>query len=330
VKLPFLTISLFTATKAVIVIIYLIATLALVWWIRTRLASWRSMIIAAYAISVLVLILWWVPKIQVSSLPAKGVKAEDVFKAENDARAILAQIIGGFGVLVGLYFAWQNIASTKDAQVTDRFYKAIEQLGASDDKGKPKFELRQGGIYALERIAHDSERDHWPIMQILTAYVRENSPRNEAHLRQADSRAPLAFDIQAVVRVIRLRKWRYEKPGQYLHLVGADLHGADLRDAHLVWANLSKVDLTQAFLYGANLTEALLAEADLEGASLKDVILGGAFLHGANLVNADLTGVDLRDSRGLTQERINSAIGDTHTKLPAGLVRPESWTKKSS
>jgi hypothetical protein len=111
-----------------------------------------------------------VPKIQVSLLPAKSVDAKEVFKAENDARTTLAQIIGGFAVLMGLYVAWQNLRQninttaqnleltnknlelTKEGQVTDRFTKAIEQLGATDDKGKPKLELRLGGIYALERM----------------------------------------------------------------------------------------------------------------------------------------------------------------------------------
>jgi hypothetical protein len=106
-----------------------------------------------------ILVLYWVPKIQVTSLRnAKGVKPQDVFKAENDARATLAQILGGFAVLVGLYFAWTNIVTTKEGQVTERFYKAIEQLGATGDSGKPKFELHLGGIYALERIARDSEK----------------------------------------------------------------------------------------------------------------------------------------------------------------------------
>ncbi len=39
-------------------------------------------------------------------------------------------------------------------------------------------EVRLGGIYALERIARDSPKDHWTIMEVLTAYVRENSPPN--------------------------------------------------------------------------------------------------------------------------------------------------------
>ena len=40
-------------------------------------------------------------------------------------------------------------------------------------------EIRLGGIYALERISNESEKDYWPIMEILTAYVRKNSSVEE-------------------------------------------------------------------------------------------------------------------------------------------------------
>jgi hypothetical protein len=171
------------------------------------------MVVAACVI----LVLWWVPKLQVASLwNAKDVNAKDVFKAENDARATLAQILGGFAILIGLYFAWRNIAATtknlelanknfelatkdleltKEGQVTERFTKAIQQLGATDDKGKPKLELRLGGIYALERIARDSERDHWPIMEILTAYVREHAQWKEPNLPADKKLPPLGTDM---------------------------------------------------------------------------------------------------------------------------------------
>ena len=61
---------------------------------------------------------------------------------------------------------------------TERFTRAIDQLGATDDKeGEPKLEIRLGAIYALERIARDSpERDYATIMEVLTAYVRDNAP----------------------------------------------------------------------------------------------------------------------------------------------------------
>jgi hypothetical protein len=133
----------------------------------------RPAVIAIFAACV-ILTLWWVPKEQVAPLRVAKVEPKEVFKAENDARVTLAQILGGFAVLIGLYFAWRNIAATnnnlelaKEAQITERFTKAIDQLGS------PQLELRLGGIYALERIARDSEKDHWPIMEILTAYVRE-------------------------------------------------------------------------------------------------------------------------------------------------------------
>jgi hypothetical protein len=36
-------------------------------------------------------------------------------------------------------------------------------------------EIRLGGIYALERITNELEKDYWSIMEVLTAYVRKNS-----------------------------------------------------------------------------------------------------------------------------------------------------------
>jgi Pentapeptide repeats (8 copies) len=311
-------------------------------------------------LTVLIVLLISIPKLQVASLPAKGVNAEDVFKDENDARATLAQILGGFAVLVGLYFAWTNITATKEGLITDRFYKAIEQLGATDDKGEPKLELRLGGIYALERIARDSERDHWPIMEVLTAYVRKHA----AYVRENEAgpvnRHPLAIDIQAILTVISRREWSYEKSsrrewtheqsGQNLELHGTDLHDGDLEGVHLKNAYLMRTHLERANLMGANLKRAILAlahleKAQLEGAHLEEAVMGGAYLTGAwlthahlekanlglaNLDGAHLEGADLTGSYNLTQQQVNSAIGDATTKLPSGLVMPESWKRGAS
>jgi predicted metal-binding membrane protein len=85
-------------------------------WLRK---NGRAILIVSVALFALleVLALIWVPQWQVASLrAAKGVELKDVFKAENDARATLAQILGGLTVLVGLYFAWANLKATQDAQ----------------------------------------------------------------------------------------------------------------------------------------------------------------------------------------------------------------------
>jgi hypothetical protein len=57
-----------------------------------------------------------------------------------------------------------------ERRLTESFAKAVEQLGSE------KLELRLGGIYTLERLARESEREYWPIMETLTAFVRERAP----------------------------------------------------------------------------------------------------------------------------------------------------------
>jgi hypothetical protein len=79
---------------------------------------------------------------------------------------------------------------TEQGQVTDRYTKAIEQLGSD------KLDVRIGGIYALERVARDSVRDHPTVMEVLTAFIREHSrePR-------AESERSIRADVQAAVTV---------------------------------------------------------------------------------------------------------------------------------
>jgi len=211
----------------------------------------------------------------------------------------------------------KNLELAKEGQITERFAKAIKQLGATDDEGNPKLKLRSGGIYALERIAHDFEEDHWPIMEVLTAYVRKHSQWKEIELPRTN---PITIDIEAILAVIRRRNWHYERSDQT-----PDLHGTNLHDANL----------EGVYLRGADLRGAYLRRTNLEGAYLRGVNLINTYLRGADLWGADLRGTyvrsaDLAGALGITQEQINSAIGDATTKLPAGMVRPASWTKKTS
>src|SRR5215208_1645289 len=93
----------------------------------------------------------------------------------KDLVLAVAQILGGTALLSGLYFTWRTLQVNREGQITERFTRAIDQLGKVED-GQKLFEIRIGGIYALERIARESEEDYWPIMEILTAYVRQNAP----------------------------------------------------------------------------------------------------------------------------------------------------------
>lgn len=86
---------------------------------------------------------------------------------------------------------------------------------------------------------------------------------------------------------------------------GADLIGANLKNADLRFANLRGAYLIAADLRGAN-----LRRADLIGADFRDANLGGA---------------DLTDSLFLTQSQLNAARGNAGTKVPPGLSRPAHW-----
>jgi uncharacterized protein YjbI with pentapeptide repeats len=85
-------------------------------------------------------------------------------------------------------------------------------------------------------------------------------------------------------------------------------------------ADLIGADLRKTNLRGADLRGAFLIAADLRGTDLN-----GADLIGADLRDADLRGANLTDSMFITQSQINTAKGDSNTKLPLSLARPSYW-----
>lgn len=104
-----------------------------------------------------------------------------------------------------------------------------------------------------------------------------------------------------------------------------------LRTSQLVRAKVSKKDIRRgrdllgAKLKGANLRGANLRGALLIAADLRDSDLRLTDLIGADFRDADLRGANLTGSIFLTQAQVNSAKGDSTTKLPAGLRIPDHW-----
>ncbi len=315
----------------------------------------RHAVIAVVTAVVIVLpVIWTLPDWPglVSSDPS--LTAKERADLENDARRTIIQVVGGLLLVGTLYFTWRRVGAaektvqlSEQGQITERFTRAIEQLGSE------KLAVRLGGIYALERIARDSERDHWPIMEVLTAFVRENArwrdppPSEEA----AEPPRPPA-DIQAILTALGRRERSKEREGdRRLDLNKTDLRAAALRDAHLegailVEAHLEGADLWRTHLEGAHLWRTHLEEADVDGAHLeraglngahlegaffceaylKGANLNGAHLEGADLNNANLEGALLRGATGLTREQIDEAITDETTKLPSYLTASEAAT----
>jgi uncharacterized protein YjbI with pentapeptide repeats len=179
----------------------------------------------------------------------------------------------------------KNAEAANQKQITERFSKAIEQLGSD----KPEVIL--GGIYTLERIARDSEPDQWTIMEVLTAFVRQNAPIIEENESQSpedqEKFLELRISIQACLTVIAERK-HPDLENKYLDLTEVNISGFNLERADLIKANLERADLTEANLERADLTGADLFKADLTGANLFTADLTGAKLPGAYLEEAKL------------------------------------------
>ena len=225
---------------------------------------------------------------------------------------------------------------------------------AIDLLGSEKLEIRIGGIYALERSARDSLRDHPTIMEVLTAFVREHSHGQWPLPVDGDALGPertIRPDIQAALTVIGRRNATHDLQPidlsranlSYANLTGADFTGADFTAADLTAANLTNGDLTGAFLTDADLTRAALiharlthanlSRASLLGASLLGADLTGALLlkpdlTGADFTGADLTGADLTGA-DLTGADLNRAAFTGANLMgggwPAKYPVPEGW-----
>lgn len=217
-------------------------------------------------------------------------------QARDAARGRLLTLGAGLFAAGALIFTAQNyrlaqrtLELTEQGQVTDRYTKAIQQLGSS------KLDVRIGGIYALERVARDSPRDHPTVIEVLAAFIREHSrERWPVSVAGDDAQQPAPFirpDVQAALTVIGRRDISNDR--QRIDLTNAVLPSALLFDAHLVWVRLVDATLKNAVLTRANLGHALLNDTDLAGANLAGAHLNDAMLIRANLTGADLTGADL-------------------------------------
>ena len=140
-----------------------------------RWADWPRGIRRLVVITVVVLalaIVWalfvpaadWLAHHDVGS--AKGTSLQT---ARDAARGRLLTLGAGLLAAGALVFTARNFTLSREGQVTDRYTKAIEQLGSKE------IDVRIGGIYALERIARDSARDHPTVMEVLTAFIRDHS-----------------------------------------------------------------------------------------------------------------------------------------------------------
>jgi hypothetical protein len=205
----------------------------------------------------------------------------------KDVVDMTTRIFAGASVLTGAFFAWQQIYVSREGQYTDRFTKAIDQLGSE----KPQ--VRLGGVYALKRIAKDSKKDYWTIIEILSAFIRENSQVREFHGEGQRPVQTASLDVLAALEAISTLLY-LRHPEDRINLEEVALCCAELEGINLSFANLMWADLRSANLIAARLSHACFLDADLTDTDLSSSNLDYADFEGAILINADLRHADLR------------------------------------
>jgi uncharacterized protein YjbI with pentapeptide repeats len=299
----------------------------------------RTVALVALGALLLILSLWRIPYWQAEIAQARPDKTKSQFEQENEARKTLAEAVSGLLLVVGLAATWLQLADDREArqstsaqaeagqvltrqgQFTDRFTKAVDQLGSD------KLRVRVGAIHALDQLAQDSE-DYVPsVLEVLAAFVRERAPwpippGTPTPVPDNTGRVLPPADVQEALLVMGRGLWATPTPGTStvvptdqaataaqlamlgcINLSRTDLRGAKLGgsfpiplcvdNANLGGASLYKVNLTRAYLWSTDLMGADLRGAHLTNANLSYAGFVGAYLRDADLTGADLTGADL-------------------------------------
>ncbi|MCU1266240.1 MAG: hypothetical protein JWM21_2558 [Acidobacteria bacterium] len=259
------------------------------------------------------------------------------FEEKKDFILLIAQIVGGLTIIVSLFSTWRGLLDTQrqirmteqqvqetkqlaqatldntlKQQLAERYAKAVDQLSQKENSG------RIGAIYDLGKLAGDFEDYYWPVVQVLTAYIREHSPWPAAKERMKQS--VISPDIQAALEVLAWRRRQWEKgEGQRLNLFNTDMRGAVLKSEGLGGAHFEGARMVGANLDHASLRGVQFQEAILEGATLRYAILYDADLTGAALTDADLEGTDMHRVKGLTVDQLLAASNPLKANLEENL-----------
>jgi hypothetical protein len=242
--------------------------------------------------------------------------------------------------VAALWFSAKSLGATEKqytlgerGQVTDRFTKAVEQLGSD------KLDIRLGGIYSLERLARDSPADRVVIFEVLGAYIRTHAGPAE----ECSATSVPAVDVQSVVTVIGRRERTAPQPEKIdlqntclanVKLTGANLDGALLNAAFLFGAWLPAASLVNTGMFRANLNAANLTGANMTAADVRATNLSSSVLHRADLTDAKVNRADLSGANMTGADLSSADLGaiyyDASTKWPDGFTPPPSRPVKAS
>jgi uncharacterized protein YjbI with pentapeptide repeats len=294
---------------------------------------------------------------------------KDWLEYQINYRDSWARLIGGLFVFFGILIAFHRLNIARDdqkiaqeEQMTNRFSKAAELLGHEN------ISVRMAALYALERIANDSDKDYDVIMETIAAYIRSLNPLIEPEKETTeDTNAAMNIlgqrkrknSISSLnsINLSKLKLTSKKKDFSDFSFLGVNFSKSDLRyvnfskselkeaifnqstlnHANFTYAHLPRSTIIKASLENANFTHANLISADLQGSNLNDSILNMAHCTNTNFSDAQLRNADLQnaslhkanlDSSFLNKANLEGADLNLATMKEAYLIEANLATAK--
>ena len=218
----------------------------------------------------------------------------------------------------------------REKMINENFTKSVELLGNKSSA------VRQGAVFSLQRLS--GEKFLYPaIIRIITSFIRTRTYTEENIEENNNQHSGSKIDIESALLVIKERKSKesdsYEEKQlqlennqdregflfdmsqsfiEYTDLTYADLRGFNLSDCTFNGCDFSEADFERAVFAGTD-----FGDSDLTNANFK-----GAIISGNNPAIPRNRVCDLSNTRGLTQEQIDSAITNEFTLVPVGINLP--------
>jgi hypothetical protein len=232
--------------------------------------SYRNLIFIIFTVLAVILFIYFLPEI--TQIEWRG-------KNEGWSAVIrnFALILGG---TFGFWFAWKRITLAERGQITDRYSKAIEQLGDRENVS-----VCIGGLYALQRIAKDSKDDLPTIIDVIRAFLihppyQKEWREWEKWAQEPPKDRPKLYipcpDIKIAISLFK-ELTPYNRPSlQYanwhaLDLINTDLSNLDLQDANMSDARLLKSNFRNTNLYQAAFRNSDLRATNFQTANLQHI-----------------------------------------------------------
>ena len=197
-----------------------------------------------------------VPPLVVAGDPSEfSGPAKDFEAARNAVRGTILQGAAGALLTLGAIATWRTLEVNRRQRLDDEFVRAIElltKMAGPQERLLPLSAAHIGAVHTLERVMHTDRTKQPAVVAVLSAYVRQFSPRSQdlndlsrtpVFARQLGSRRPSVW--WALDTLMRRSPTRGDPV--------IDLSAADMRYTTIDLDTLSPVHLEGADLRGCEI-----------------------------------------------------------------------------